>query len=183
MVSPFYDSTPDVRKLSIEENRATNYSVVRLELLERLYEKLYNQRLHYSDEQSWPHRIIPFSELQHVGSVKEGRLMLTFSDPRSLSKTRMHDVDLVVVGTGYTRNAHEGILQEAKHLVKSTVNDVEKNYRLEMADDRVSQGCGIWLQGCCEASHGLSDSLLSILAVRGAELVKSIFGASACPTN
>jgi L-ornithine N5-oxygenase len=36
------------------------------------------------------------------------------------------------------------------------------------------------LQGCNEKTHGLSDSLLSILAVRGGEMVESIFGGSEC---
>ena len=39
-----------------------------------------------------------------------------------------------------------------------------------------AKGAGIWLQGCNEATHGLSDSLLSILATRAGELVRSIFG-------
>jgi L-ornithine N5-oxygenase len=32
------------------------------------------------------------------------------------------------------------------------------------------------LQGCNESTHGLSDTLLSILATRGGEMVNSIFG-------
>ena len=182
-VSSFYDLGPDARKHTIAENRATNYSVVRIPLIEHLYEKLYHQRLHYADEQEWPHKIVTLSELQDVQTTADGRLALTFSNPRLLSKTQVNGVDLVIVGTGYTRNAHEKILQPTRHLLTSSVSDVERNYRLKMATDRVSPNCGIWLQGCCEASHGLSDSLLSILAVRGGELVKSIFGGQPSPNG
>jgi L-ornithine N5-oxygenase len=41
---------------------------------------------------------------------------------------------------------------------------------------KVSAQAGIWLQGCNEKTHGLSDSLLSVLAVRGGEIVASVFG-------
>ena len=182
-MSSFYDLNPEARNYTIAENRATNYSVVRTPLLEHLYEKLYQQRLHCPDEQAWPHKIATLSELQDVQTKADGRLSLTFSNPRSLAKTQVDGVDLVIVGTGYTRNAHEQILQKAKHLLSSTFGDVERNYRLKMMDGRVSPSCGIWLQGCCEASHGLSDSLLSILAVRGGELVKSIFGKGPLPNG
>ena len=33
---------------------------------------------------------------------------------------------------------------------------------------------GIYLQGCCEASHGLSDTLLSVLAIRSQEVVDAL---------
>ena len=87
------------------------------------------------------------------------------------------DIDLVIVGTGYTRDAHEDLLKPIAHLAACGLSDVERNYRLKMRPGAVDKDCGIWLQGCCEASHGLSDSLLSILAVRAGELVESIFGA------
>jgi L-ornithine N5-oxygenase len=54
---------------------------------------------------------------------------------------------------------------------------VGRDYRVQTAPGAVGQDAGIWLQGCNEKTHGLSDSLLSILAVRGGEMVESIFGA------
>jgi L-ornithine N5-oxygenase len=54
--------------------------------------------------------------------------------------------------------------------------DVGRNYRVETAPGAVAEDAGLWLQGCNEKTHGLSDSLLSILAVRGGEMVDSIFG-------
>ena len=48
---------------------------------------------------------------------------------------------------------------------------VERCYRLPMA-----KGCraNIFLQGCCEETHGLSDTLLSVLAVRSQEVVDAL---------
>ena len=49
---------------------------------------------------------------------------------------------------------------------------VERHYRLPMQE---SCKVNVFLQGCCESSHGLSDTLLSVLAVRSKEIVDSLF--------
>jgi L-ornithine N5-oxygenase len=40
----------------------------------------------------------------------------------------------------------------------------------------MASGChaNVFLQGCCEETHGLSDTLLSILAVRSQEVVDAL---------
>jgi len=53
---------------------------------------------------------------------------------------------------------------------------VGRDYGIVFADGEVGDDAGVWLQGCNEGTHGLSDTLLSILAPRGGELVRSIFG-------
>jgi len=42
---------------------------------------------------------------------------------------------------------------------------------------------GISLPVCCQDSHGLSDTLLSVLAIRSQEVVESIFGDQAQPCS
>ncbi|GAA6020687.1 hypothetical protein JCM11491_000514 [Sporobolomyces phaffii] len=54
---------------------------------------------------------------------------------------------------------------------------VAENYRLQLPTetrDGVSFKPTVWLQGSCEKSHGISDSLLSVLAVRSGEVVSAI---------
>jgi L-ornithine N5-oxygenase len=53
---------------------------------------------------------------------------------------------------------------------------VWRNYRIDFDNALVDQDAGIWLQGANESSHGISDTLLSILATRSGEIVDSIFG-------
>ena len=53
---------------------------------------------------------------------------------------------------------------------------VRRDYSIPFDPSKVSNSAGVWLQGCNESSHGLSDTLLSILATRGGELVESILG-------
>ena len=177
-VSPFYALPADHRKQVIAENRATNYSVVRLDLLERIYEKLYHQRLHHANEESWLHRIVGHSQLQNVREGRDGQVALEFQNPRDGDASHVCNVDFLIVGSGYARNAHQEMLKGVSYLFEGSAPDVKRDYKIRMREGAVSPDCGIWLQGCCESSHGLSDTLLSILATRAGELVTSIFSSS-----
>lgn len=93
------------------------------------------------------------------------------------------DVDAVFAATGYIRNAHEAMLQPAESLRPETNGgeekwQVQRDYRVKFKAGLVNDDAGVWLQGCNESTHGLSDTLLSILATRGGEVVDSIFGMS-----
>ncbi|GAA5988469.1 hypothetical protein JCM11641_007160 [Rhodosporidiobolus odoratus] len=55
--------------------------------------------------------------------------------------------------------------------------EVAENYRLILPQYTKEGGefrPTVWLQGACEKTHGISDSLLSVLAVRSGEVVQSI---------
>ena len=89
------------------------------------------------------------------------------------------EVDALIVATGYVRDAHDDMLKPVQHLRSLAHQDrwaVQRDYRVALDTAKVSSQAGIWLQGCNESTHGLSDTLLSILAVRGGEIVYSIFG-------
>ena len=115
------------------------------------------------------------------------------------------EVDVVVLATGYGRDGHEGLLRGARHLMSARQElkapwTVARDYRVHMDPEKVSRSAGIWLQGCNESTHGVSilmpsgcqrliigdlqlgDTLLSVLAVRGAEMVESLFGRSLTET-
>jgi len=90
------------------------------------------------------------------------------------------EVDYVFAATGYRRTAHVDMLLELRDLLPAERKDeqlpVGRDYRVMYDEAQVDPEAGVWLQGCNEETHGLSDTLLSILAVRGGELVKSMFG-------
>ncbi|BGP20483.1 hypothetical protein JCM10213_002277 [Rhodosporidiobolus nylandii] len=54
---------------------------------------------------------------------------------------------------------------------------VAENYRL-LLPEQTKTGASfkptVWMQGACEKTHGISDSLLSVLAVRSGEVVQSL---------
>ncbi len=157
-VDEIYALEDGERQTIIAENWPTNYSVVRPELLDRLYEKMYHQRLREPDQDQWPFQIKPSRELWHASETSDGRIMLHFSSPKNNDHSQITEsgFDLVFAATGYTRNAHAQLLEPVKPLLEYTFSSVERDYRLKLKQDLVAPECGIWLQGCCEASHGVS---------------------------
>lgn len=189
--STIFSLPPSQREKAISLDRGTNYGVVRLELLEHLYEKMYMQRLTHPDEQTWrcqilPNRIIVSASLRKSSIDDAGEVVRL-----KLSTSEEMEVDYIFAATGYVRDVHEKILAETRDLLPSTNSsasscseekkggkfEVGRNYKVMFDGEKVdSERAGVWLQGCCEGSHGLSDTLLSVLAVRGGEVVESIFG-------
>lgn len=186
-VDELYSQSPQVRKAAIAEDKGTNYGVVRLELLEKIYGTIYEQRIRNQDKGTWQHRILPY---RHVTAVEDlpgnGSIRLhirndssAFGESSNSTKETV-DVDAVFVATGYVRNAHEQMLRPAEFL-KPAAEDtnswqVARDYRVRFEAGTVGDDAGVWLQGCNETTHGLSDVLLSILATRAGEMVNSIFG-------
>lgn len=75
-------------------------------------------------------------------------------------------VDQIFVATGYKRNMHEQILKDTADLRDSAQVDAQqaefpigRDYRVKYDSSRVPVGqCGVWLQGCNEETHGVSES-------------------------
>ncbi|OJJ50464.1 hypothetical protein ASPZODRAFT_147976 [Penicilliopsis zonata CBS 506.65] len=182
-VDRFFQLTPAQRQQAIASDRATNYSVVRLELIERIFEEMYIQRVRNPDETTWKHRILPCRQITRIEhySKDQMRVHLETTGEAADNKPKKQDVldvDVVMVATGYLRNAHENLLAGVQHLrsANTPVWTPGRDYRLALDGAKVSSQAGIWLQGCNEKTHGLSDSLLSVLASRGGEMVASLFG-------
>lgn len=198
-----YPRSPHHRSHLFHEAKATNYSVVRLELIEKLYETMYEQRRALgADETKWPHRILGGRQL--IGAEPTGdsnsslRLRLrpafdpvpppdSYADDafKHAEAEETLEVDLIIAATGYKRTAHlsmladvlDGqppILQRDSYDVKScswpdsprthgsgaSTNDlvVGRNYKVTFPGIEVADDAGIWLQGCCEDTHGVSLS-------------------------
>lgn len=170
-VDEIFQKASDFRAASIANDRNTNYGVVRLQLLERLYEKMYQQRLLDPDERDWRHRILPYRTVSGAEDVPVKKLRLTLQDcsgrcPDNEDTTQEDTiVDAVVVATGYVRNAHEGLLRSARYLMPggdapNTAWTVGRDYRVQMDSRKVSSSAGVWLQGCNENTHGVSVPLV-----------------------
>ncbi|KAK4979641.1 hypothetical protein LTR28_003479 [Elasticomyces elasticus] len=195
-VDGVFAQSPEVRAEALKLDRGTNYGVVRLGLLEEIYSDLYAQRIQHRHEDEWPHRIINHRTVDRIEDTPNGprrlRLHLTnnsaaYSGEHGLV-TETIDADLVLVASGYRRDAYEDLLRGMRHLMPGGDQEgkrweVSRDYRVRFEPGTVSDGSGVWLQGCNESSHGLSDTLLSILATRGGEMVQSIFGNHGTHTN
>ncbi|KAL8813185.1 MAG: hypothetical protein Q9200_000452 [Gallowayella weberi] len=176
-VDTFYNQAPESRHQSTLADKSTNYGVVRPELLDRLYEIMYQQRLHEPDLSKWQFRIVAWQAVIGFEKSSDGdriRLRLKNTSNGEIT-TSDASFDLAIMGTGYERKGHETLLESTRDLLQENNFAVERNYRIKYRKDAVKEDCGIWLQGCCEDTHGLGDTLLSMLAVRGGEMADSIF--------
>lgn len=87
---------------------------------------------------------------------------LYFSDaPGGQEQQETFDVDAVFVATGYFRDLHETLLKDARDLMpggdlEGVKWTVQRDYRVSFEEKRVSEDAGVWLQGCCETTHGVS---------------------------
>lgn len=67
--------------------------------------------------------------------------------------------DMVVLATGYQRNPFAGVLKPLESLIEPPVVgenfNVDRNYRVRFLQGRIGRDVGLWLQGCCESTHGV----------------------------
>lgn len=178
-VDKFYEMSAEERQKRIAIEKATNYSVVRLELIESIYNDMYLQRVENPDETQWQQRILAetkVARIEHHNASNRMRIHVKSVKNESEGKEVL-DVDALMVATGYLRDAHEGLLENVRSLRPAGASawNPGRDYRVSLDGAKVSSQAGIWLQGCNEKTHGLSDSLLSVLAVRGGEIVSSVF--------
>lgn len=177
-VDKFYEMSPEERARRIAIEKATNYSVVRLELIEAIYNDMYLQRVENPDESQWQQRILSESKVARIEHHNpSSRMRIHVKSVKNESEKEVLDVDALMVATGYLRDAHEEMLDNVRGLqpVGAAGWNPGRDYRVTLDEKKVAADAGIWLQGCNEKTHGLSDSLLSVLAVRGGEIVNSVF--------
>lgn len=192
-----YQRSSEDRYSLLEGARSTNYGVVRLELIERLYERMYDQRRDLgSDERKWPHRILNATDVVGLDE-KSGQLRLTVRPLSAIKSANANgssgednlgngttqdeilEVDLVIAATGYQRRSHLTMMEDVADLLpeadangtlapagfgskssEARINNravrVSRDYSVQFTPGKVSPGSGIWLQGCCEGTHGVS---------------------------
>ena len=167
-VDGFYQLPEKDRLASIAACKDTNYGVVRLDLLEHIYAKMYEKRLQQTDEQDWTFKILPYRRVKWVEDLPDwDSLRLKLQSTRRIDvedkqngNGQTLDVDLVVVATGYDRDGHEQLLRPVRHLMPDgdapgKAWTVARNYRAHVDARKVSSSAGIWLQGCNENTHGV----------------------------
>ncbi|HDR8946599.1 TPA: SidA/IucD/PvdA family monooxygenase, partial [Burkholderia vietnamiensis] len=163
-----YAQPHDARRALLERYRDTNYAVVDRPLIEQIYEMLYLQRIDGTPR----HALLANRAIEGVQRGADGRIELTLRD-RMNGSTRVERFDALVLATGYRRDTHTALLDGlAPYLGEALARgEVARDYRLATPEHFTPR---IYLQGCCEDSHGLSDTLLSVLARRADEICRSL---------
>lgn len=160
-----------------------------MELIEQIYHDMYMQKVKSKDQNHWQQVILPRREIVQIDqTAPDDRLAVHIRSIQNQANTTEQEevlhLDALIVATGYTRSTHEELCAPIERLKPShgatgpetSSWRVNRDYSLALDRDKVSSGTNIWLQGCNESTHGISDSLLSVLATRSGEMVESIFG-------
>ena len=159
-----YSSSQQERESILSRFNGTNYSVVDTEELGAIYERLYLQRV----TGEGLHKHLRCHDIQEV-AVNDTKVSIRYHD-RINNTQKWDDYDAVVLATGYRYDEFNHMLDKLAPFMSK--KQVERHYRLPMKDNC---DVNIFLQGCCESSHGISDTLLSVLAVRSKEIVDSLY--------
>ncbi|MFL6136566.1 MAG: SidA/IucD/PvdA family monooxygenase [Frankiaceae bacterium] len=163
-VDQFYEYSPEARERILREMYGTNYACVTPAMAEMLYADTYLDRIR--DRTS--RRIITAVDITGA-SVVSDEVVLELTDRRTGTVSELHR-DLVLLGTGFSTEPPRLLRRLTDEIGLERV-DVTRNYRLAI-DQPAEAAC--YLQGVNETTHGIADSLLSVLAHRADEITRDI---------
>ena len=167
-VDDFFDAPTDVKKQILGYHANTNYSVVDPSLIDSLY------RRHYHEKVAGRERLRFLNVSRVTEAVAAGdHVKVAVESLLDGSRTAV-TADLVVYATGYRPSDPGALLGDlAGHCIRDDAGRlvVNRDYRVD-TDPEVR--AGIYVQGPTEHTHGLSSTLLSNLAVRSGEIVRSV---------
>jgi len=172
-IDAFFEARPEGRAQIMAEMHRTNYSGIAPGLLEDLYTDFYLDRLHGRDRK----RIIGMTDLTGARAVAD-EIALELTDRRTGAVSELRR-DLVFLGTGFVREMPALVRGLAAGLGLDAVS-VGRRYRLDPAGPATA---ACYLQGVNEATHGIADSLLSVLASRAGEITRDILAHRAAPVG
>ncbi|MEH0407633.1 SidA/IucD/PvdA family monooxygenase [Streptomyces scabiei] len=162
-IDEFHGSSPDARKQILDEVHLTNYAGLAAPFLDEMYMKLYEQKLTGSQRSA-------VRSMTEVIAAREedGEVVLELRDRRT-GLVEILRCDLVLLGTGYDQRMPAMVRSLAGQVGVDHV-EVNRRYRVDLGEARA----GLYLQGFNERTHGISDSLLSVLAQRSHEITTDL---------
>lgn len=159
-VDEFYSSPAGQRARMNEEMRTTNYAGLAPYLLDSLYREQYLNRL-VGDERF---HIITTTDV--LSARLDGDEVVLGTYDRKADRHGELRCDVVMLGTGFDPQP-PSLVRGALAAAGAGDTAVDRNYRVRLGDEHPA---GIYVQGLNEATHGISDSLLSVLAQRSGEI-------------
>jgi L-ornithine N5-oxygenase len=172
-VDKFFEARPEGRSQILQEMHRTNYSGVAPGLLESLYCELYLDRLAGNNRK----RLITMADISAAREAAD-EAVIELTDRRTGAVTELRQ-DLIFLGTGFVREMPALVRNLAGSLGLERIA-VSRRYRL-LLDEPSDAAC--YLQGVNEASHGIADSLLSVLAHRAADITHDILAPRRARSN
>jgi len=158
-----FNSPEQKRTEILDEFWHTNYAAPDLVLIEQIFNVFYQQKVSGIER----HRFLRRHEVRKA-IAQSGGIQLTLHDLNA-DNPRAETYDAVVLATGYHRDHYKSLLTPLAPYFRDLT--VDRHYRLCSAPNFKP---AVFLQGACESSHGLSDTLLSVTAVRTSEIAQAL---------
>jgi L-ornithine N5-monooxygenase len=169
----FFGASASAREQVLRAMHSTNYSAVSAETLDALFQQIYLERLTGARRLS----MTTMADVE-AAEVADGEIALTLRDRMNGYQDELR-CDLVLLGTGF----EPGVPGLVRHLADACgigKIQVSRNYRMSTPPD-ITAGC--YLQGTNETTHGIADSLISVLASRAAEISADLLAHREKPTG
>ncbi|WP_417220973.1 lysine N(6)-hydroxylase/L-ornithine N(5)-oxygenase family protein [Achromobacter spanius] len=168
-----YSRPPAERAGLLSEAWHTNYSAPDVELIERIYNVFYQQQVTRQARHQLRRRcqVDAVEVVDGVDGDGQSVALTLFDRDTHLSEVVRYDA--VILATGYVRDHHKQLLAPLAPYLED--HAIDRHYRLR-ADARLKPA--IYVQGGSETTHGISDSLLSILAIRSQEIGNALSAGS-----
>ncbi|MFG1666202.1 lysine N(6)-hydroxylase/L-ornithine N(5)-oxygenase family protein [Streptomyces sp. Y7] len=163
-IDDFYATRSETRRQVLREMHVTNYAGLAPAMLETLYREMYQERLQGTERL----RMRTLTDL--AGARMDGdEVVLDVLDRKSGERAELR-CDLVLLGTGFVRDM-PAMVRELAATTGAGEATVDRNYRMRLP---ASYTANCYLQGVNEATHGIADSLLSVLAMRSQDIVTDL---------
>ncbi|MFE2756754.1 lysine N(6)-hydroxylase/L-ornithine N(5)-oxygenase family protein [Actinosynnema sp. NPDC059335] len=163
-VDEFYDMLPEARAQVLDEMRLTNYAGLAPPFLEEIYSMLYQQKMLGRQRSSVRH----LTEV--VGARMDGDEVVLDLRDRKSGKVEPLRCDMVFLGTGYDPRM-PALVNDLTERIGLTDVNVSRRYRVDLGE---SAWGAIYLQGVNEQTHGIADSLISVLAHRSQDITEDL---------
>ena len=163
-VDEFYNMSSETRTQALDEMHVTNYAGLAPPFLDEIYSMLYQQKMLGQQR----------STVRHLTDVVGARMdndevVLDLRD-RKTGKVEPLHCDMVFLGTGYDPRMPAMVAGLTDRMGITDIN-VSRRYRVDLGD---SAWGAIYLQGVNEATHGIADSLISVLAHRSQDITADL---------
>jgi len=177
-VSYYHSLTSEKRKNLDRQLRGTNYSSADADVINALYVKIYEEKLHGKKRIS----ILNNTEVRSIEKAVDGKIIVGLHEVNT-EETSTLAVDKFVLATGFKDIAsgekgekYPGKLHDVYHLLNKDIDGVvvvERNYEVKFVSQANSD---FYLNGLCESSHGLGDAgSFSLLSIRSAVIADAIY--------
>lgn len=163
-VDEFFGCDKEAQSQLLAEMHRTNYSGLAPHMLETLYEARYLGEIR-GDQRMSMHTM---SDVVSA-TVVDDKVCLRLRSRANREESELV-CDHVFLGTGFDP-AMPGLVRSLQEELVQDVMNVSRSYRAQLPAE-IRARC--YLQGVNEATHGIADSLLSVLANRSGEIVIDI---------